>query len=405
MKRLPLFLTFILGGTLLVGALGCAGSDPYLEGARLDLRNEDYDRALENVETALEANPQNAEAYELKGQILQEQAFNIQDVDQHSELIQQMVEAYERAVELDPEMQDEINQRLRLAYYNEFQRGGQAFNRGREDEAEYGSAYQYFRNASLIQPDSTGAYVNQAYSLINAGRTQEAIAPFEQAIERGDADADTYLFLSDLYTQHDRAAEAVPLLEQANEQYPDNVELQSRLLNAYVLANQMDRAMDRYREQVERNPENALYRYNYGSLLLNAEQYDEAIEQLTEAVRLDPDYASAYYNLGASYINQAVAFNEQITEMDDALRAERNQLSEAQISQRETEIEGLVEQRRGYYRQAIEPLEQARQMLQAEGEDTTQVCQALFSAYAQTGQQEQAEAVAECAGYEDLIDQ
>ena len=32
---------------------GCAGSDPNLEGAKLDLSNKDYAQALENVEAAV----------------------------------------------------------------------------------------------------------------------------------------------------------------------------------------------------------------------------------------------------------------------------------------------------------------------------------------------------------------
>ena len=81
MKRFPLLLALLFGGFLLIAADGCS-SDPNVEGAKLDLKNKDYDRAMENIGKALESNPENAEALELKGQILQEQAFAVQDVDQ-----------------------------------------------------------------------------------------------------------------------------------------------------------------------------------------------------------------------------------------------------------------------------------------------------------------------------------
>ena len=71
MKRFPLLLVLLLGGFLIMGANGCS-SDPNVEGAKLDLRNKDYDRALENIDKALQNDPQNAEAYYLKGQVLQE---------------------------------------------------------------------------------------------------------------------------------------------------------------------------------------------------------------------------------------------------------------------------------------------------------------------------------------------
>ena len=384
---------------LLIGADGCS-SDPNVEGAKLDLRNKDYDRALENVNTALENDPDNAEAHELKGRILQEQAFTVSDIDQHTEMINEMMDAYERAIELDPGMTDEIQQRLRLAYYNEFQRGGQAFNRGREDDTQYASAARYFGNAARIQPDSAGAYVNQGYAYYNAGEYEAAMEPLNRAIEMGDSDPDTYGFLATLYLQNDRGAEAIPLLEEALEQYQGNAELQSQLLNAYVQADQLDRARDKYTELVSTEPDNKMYRYNLGSLYLQAEDYDQAIEQLAEAVRIDPAYAVAQYNLGASYVNKAYEVNQEIGEMDDRLRDERNNLSDAQVEAREAEIEVRVEMRRDLYQQAIEPLERARQLMEAEGEDVSQVCNALFTAYLQVGREDEAREAAECAGIE-----
>ena len=397
MKQIAVLLTFV---GLALMATGCA-SDPNIEGARLDLRNDDYERALENVNTALESNPENAEAYQLKGEILQEQAGTVEDVEQHSQIIQDMMEAYERAIELDPSLEESISQQLRLAFYNEFQRGTQAFNRGREEQSEYGTAARYFQNAATIQPDSVDAYVNQGYALLNAGQQEEAIEPFETAIEMGTAEPDTYFFLANLYSTNDRADDAVALLEQAREQFPDNTDLQAELLNAYIRADQIDRAMEVYSEAVANEPDNELYRYNYGSLLLNAERYDEAIEQLERAVELDPEYGSAWYNLGASYVNKAYAVNEQVGEMDDALRAERANLNEQEIQSREAEIDAMVEERRGLYEQAIPPLERALNLMQTAGEDATRVCQALFGAYVQTGQQEKAEQLSECAGYEE----
>lgn len=401
MKRLSVFFVLLIGGFLMIGANGCS-SDPNIEGAKLDLRNQDYDRALENVDAALERNPENAEAHDLKGQILQEQAGDVDDPAQHRQIVEEMMQAYNRAVELDPGLQEDVLQRLRLAYYNEFQSGIQAFNRGREDAAAYEDAVTYFDLASQIQPDSASAYVNKAFALLNAGRQQDAVEPLEQAIEHGDTQTETYIFLADLYNQRGEPENALAILEEAAEMHPDNADIQAQLLNAYVQAGRMDEALDEYRAAVERDPQNKLYRYNLGSLLLETEDYDEAIEHLSAAVELDPEYANAQYNLGASYVNKAVELNEQVGEMDDALREERGQLSDAEIQQREQEIEELAEQRRALFAQAVPPLEEAKSLMEASGESPASVCQALFSAYVQTGQQQKAESIAECAGYEDI---
>ena len=63
-------IVLFVGGMLTMGA-GCS-SDPNVEGAKLDLRNKDYDRAIVNLDKAIETNPGNHEAYFLKGQVYQE---------------------------------------------------------------------------------------------------------------------------------------------------------------------------------------------------------------------------------------------------------------------------------------------------------------------------------------------
>ncbi len=399
MKRLSILLVLSLFVILVGGGAGCA-SDPNVEGAKLDLRNKDYDRALQNVETALSKNPNNPDAHDLKGRILQEQAASATDVQQHSQMVNEMMQSYAKAVELNPELKADIDQRLRLAYWNEFQRGIQAFNRGKENKEEYNSAITYFSNASMIQPDSTDAYTNAAFSMINAGRSAEAITPFEKAIQMGDNKPDTYVLLSDLYMANDRAGDAVTLLEGARQKNPaSNQQIIDQLLNAYIKAGQVDRAMGTFSEAVNSDPNNKLYRYNYGTLLLQSDQYDQAIEQFQQAVRLDAEYGLAHYNLGASYVNKAVGVNEQINKIDDDLRENRTKYTAAQISEREKQLETLAQQRRDLFGQAITPLENAQRLGQAAGEDVKQICMALFTAYVQTGQQDKAQTVSGCAGF------
>ena len=400
MNRFPLFLSLIFGVLIIAGADGCS-SDPNVEGAKLDLRNQDYDRALSNLETALENNPQNAEAYELKGRVLSEKAFATQDQDAHIETIVDMLEAYGNAVQYDPTYQETVTNALRFAFANEFQRGIQAFNRGRNDDSQFLVAARYFNTAGVIQPDSSGAYVNEAYAYMNGGQPESAIGPFERALEAGDTEPETYRFLAQLYQTNDRSDEAVGLLEDAAAMYPENVDIQTELLNAYQLTGQVDKALENYSSAVERDPGNALFRYNYGSLLIQVARYAEALAQLQAAVEIDPEYSSAYYNIGAAHINQAVDVNAAISDLDDALRENRDDMSNDEIESAEAEIDAKVEERRMHFQAAVSPLEEAKRLFEANGEDVGDVCRALYQSYAQTNQTDKAQSVAACAGYSD----
>lgn len=384
---------------VLAGANGCSG-DPNIEGAKLDLRNKDYARALENVEKALERNPQNPEAYELKGRIILDILANQQDLEPEArrDTVRAMVAAFQKAIELDPKLEEGIINQLRFAYVREFQNGINAFNRGSEDSTYYLWAAAYFESATIIQPDSAGAYVNQAFSLLNAGKRAEAIPPLETAISKGEASKDTYLILADLYRVQQQPEKALEILEKARQRYPDDPDIESQLLNAYVQAGKVEEAMNMYKEAVEKEPDNKLYQYNYGSLLLEAGRYDEAITHLKKATELDPEYANAFYNLGATYINKAVDVNDRAVALDDSLRAHRSELSREQIRQLEEQIAQLIEERRQLFAQAIPPLERARELMEAQGENVQPICRALFQAYVQTDQMEKAKEVEACAG-------
>lgn len=171
-------------------------------------------------------------------------------------------------------------------------------------------------------------------------------------------------------------------------------ELQNQRLNALNNTGQTKRAMQAYQDQIERSPDNATYRYNYGSLLLNANRYDAAAEQLAKAVELDPDDPKKQYNLGAAYLNKGVTFQDSLVTVRDSLM-DREQAPSAEEKQM---LQDLDKQRRQLFRDAIPPLERARQLSGPNGQYRQNSCSALFQAYVQTEQTEKAEEVKGCAG-------
>lgn len=396
LKRAKLLLILLTGGVMLMVA-GCS-SDPNVEGAKLDLRNQNYDQALNNIETALENNPQNAEAWSVKGDIHQQQIQALSgDPERRTEVIQEMVEAYNSALEHGAS-EGTTTQKLKQAWVREMQAGGNAYDQGAENPEAYERAVNHFTNATQILPDSVSAYVNVAYAYLASGEQDQAIEPFEEAIERGATDAQIFTFLGRLYRRQDENQEAVAILEDGRELHPENEDILNQLLNAYVATDQIEKARDSFQAAVQKNPENEIYRYNYGSLLLQSQEYDAAIEQLEKAISIDPNYASALYNLGAAYQNKGVNINDEISNLDDQLRQDQANLSDAEIEERQQEIDQLVEDRRLLFEEAIPHLVKARKLMEQNGDDPSEVCRALFQAYAQTNQSDKAKEAANCAG-------
>jgi tetratricopeptide (TPR) repeat protein len=382
----------VVGGLLTMGA-GCS-SDPNVEGAKLDLRNKDYDRAIVNLDKALESDPNNYEAHYMKGQVFQEMSNEEADPTAHTELVRQMDESFSLALGSAPAdeavVREDISQRRRLAWYNEYQRGLAQYNR-----ENYDDAVVFFTNATNLQPDSAATYVNLAFAYISGERTTEAVAPLESAIEKGDRNPDSYNYLSDLYLEADRPDDAVAILLDARAEFPDDSEVTARLFNVYARTGQLEEALPLAESEVERDPTNSAHRYNYGSLLLEAEKYDEAIVQLERSVELDPENLAALFNLGAAYQNKGVDLNEQVTALDEQIRG--GELSDDAAAEAQTKMEEAAAERDRLFEGSIVPLSKARTLSVAAGEDVSGICTALGQAYARTNDMEKAQEAYACA--------
>ncbi|MFO8098901.1 MAG: tetratricopeptide repeat protein [Salinibacter sp.] len=398
--RRPLLASLLATALVLATMAGCSGGNPFMSTAESAMEDENYDRALANIDSALVQDSANVEAYQMRAQVLRQMSDTTMDPDEYRELWVRAREAEEQATEFDSGVRDDIQGRRQLAYFNEFQRGANAFNRAQEegDSTAFRVAASSFGAAGATYPDSAATHLNEAYARINLGEREGSIPVLERYMEAADtAETNAYAILGRLYISNDQADEAISLLEDGTEMHPDEDELQSLLLNAYQQSGDTERALEAYQQQVEQEPDNATFRYNYGSLLLSEDRLAEAIDQLQEAVDLDSDNAKAQYNLGAAFVNQAVALNDSIATIEDDFREEDREATEEEAQR----MKKFAQQRQQAFQNAIPPLERARQLSGSDGEYREDACRALFQAYVQTERSEQAADVEQCAGFEE----
>ena len=97
--RLPVALGLLALAFLIAGADGC-GSDPNVTGAKLEMKNQDYDRVLELTAAALETDPDNEEAHFIRGEAYRMKAESMDDAAQRADLLAEMTQAYNRSREL-----------------------------------------------------------------------------------------------------------------------------------------------------------------------------------------------------------------------------------------------------------------------------------------------------------------
>jgi tetratricopeptide (TPR) repeat protein len=471
------------------------------------MEQQNYDRALANIDSALTQDSANVDAYLMRAQILRQRADSTMAPDEYRSLYEQARQAEDMAIKFDPGARSDVEGQRRLTYAQQSQQGAKAFRRGRQtaDSMDYRQAAAHFGAASATYPDSASVILNEAYARLNmaqskqAGNMAGAIPILERYVETAEQpQKNAYDILSALYLQEGQTQNAIDLLETARQDLaerptyfqvggsqgleysgtvetngssrqvsgttPDRVtldnasgsvsgtfsktqekgqlrvqlfyqgtavqdttvsagsatlatdlsqeaplaQIEGRLLNAYNQAGETEKAMAEYRQQIEENPENVTYRYNYGSMLLQADRLDEAIEQLQEAVELEPGNVKAQYNLGAAYSNRARRVQDSIQTLNDSLRSISQQAvdenreptaeEEQMVNELDKQIQALEEQKQKIFRQAIPPLERARQMADTDGSFRQDACSALVTAYVQIEQVQKAQQYEECAG-------
>ena len=374
LSRVSFLTLFAFVAIALGGADGCS-SDPQVEGAKLYINNKEYDRALENLDESLAANPDNVDALVLKAEVLRLKAGETTDVQQRSALFNDMTETIDRAGALAPDDARIIDARVNAWAY--------AVNEGnntlRTADADPADAAAYFRTASTLMPDSMQGHFGLGLAELRATNFEGAISPLMRAVELAPDDANTHEYLARAYLATDQATKAVEVLEAAQTRFPDSADLRTTRLNAYAIAGMSDKAIAEYEAEIGAGRDDAMIRYNYGSLLLSAKRIDEAIEQLDRAVQMDASNPDAQYNMGAALQNKAASLAAEANETQDNVAAN-----------------ALLEEREALLERALPYLEASRDL--AEETDKANSCSALFQVYTQLNRIDDANAVAECAG-------
>ncbi|MCY4225635.1 MAG: tetratricopeptide repeat protein [Bacteroidetes bacterium] len=409
MKSIQPILILLMVVSIAIASGGCA-TNPNIAGARLDLRNKDYSRALTNINQALVGEPDNSEALLLKGDILSEMLSDVTDESDRTGFVGELTGAYALAVALDSENMTHVNAQLSRLYNAEFVRGMETFRdagllAGKERALRFTSAARHFRNASMMIPDSVNALINEAHAYYNGGKAQDAVDAYESVIALGHTDRELFVYLARTYelmaveladpeTQPDYYNQMIRVLETARKLYSQDEEVRILLLNAYAMSEMTSDALPFFEEIYPLEQDNQVYLYNYGTLLLRQQDYEGAITKLSQAVSLDSSYVNALFNLGAAYVNHGVSVDKKLQQVTDSLQYRLTPQVTSRLQDQQASIEKSKAELFGH---AITNLESAKSLLENDLGDTRGVCHALYIAYAQTNQRSRAEEARICA--------
>lgn len=155
----------------------------------------------------------------------------------------------------------------------------------------------YYRTAFAVRPGPVVCN-NLGYALKAAGRLDEAISAYEQAIRLDPKYALAHMNLGVAFKAKGQMDQAIDCYRRALEANPSFAQAHNNLANALNARGDSAGAVEHYEQAARLDPTLAEPHYNLGLLYAVQGRVDDAIAQYEEALRLLPDLYQAHNNLG-----------------------------------------------------------------------------------------------------------
>jgi tetratricopeptide (TPR) repeat protein len=410
----------------------CSNLDPNVKEAKDSIRDQNPQAALDAANRAIEANPNNANAYYYKAVALSELAAD-QDPSERMGDYKTMHQLFQKADSLYGTMEEQPDEAQNMSavinsiWSREHNNAVKIASNDSLKQAEgLDAAVAHLKNATIIQPDSTLSWEVLAEIQVMNDNIPGAVEAMETYMQKKDnPPAEKYQRLALFYRNTDATEKAKATLQEGLNKYPENVKLRQDLADTYLELGNYDKALSTVRKLIEMEPENAQYHLVYGTTIYQSatrlteklsSNYDklfdlekkakngdeeakkqveeiekenkelqsqidtmtaEAAKSLKKVTELRPEEAIAYNTLGIIYQNKAAAlFEERNRTTDNDKAAELDKQAKVELKKAQEYYEKATE---------IEP-------------DNKQYWRNLFRVYTSLGMNDKAEEAMKKAG-------
>ncbi len=189
---------------------------------------------------------------------------------------------------------------------------------GRIDEA-----MSHYTQALLLNPEYAEAHYNLGNAFIRLGRLDEARGSYMQAIAIYPEFPAAQTNLAETLARMGQSKESIEHFAIAADMNPKKAVVQSRLGILLAENGRAEEALSHLRTVTELEPANAEAHYNLATVFAQVGRREEAIRRYREAIRLRNDYAAAHLNL-ANALAETERFDDAIAEYTSALELKPN---------------------------------------------------------------------------------
>lgn len=225
---------------------------------------------------------------------------------------------------------------------------------------ELTGAEALYRKALTLNPDNAEAHSILGGLLVERGQLTQGHEHLNRALELAPSNAVVHFNLANALTIERRNLEAVQSWKKVVELEPTNLQARTNLGAVLLGLGRLTEAEQVLRAALAKDPSYAPAHHNLGNVLLGLKRKDEASHAWREALRLDPNLFDSHLNLGLTML--------EANEIDGAFE----HLSAA-LRLRPTDTPSMinlavVHEKQGKRTEAIQLLEQARQLARTTGQ-------------------------------------
>lgn len=282
---------------------GCQSKE--LTTAKVHIQQNDWSKAVVQLEKAVAENPQNAEAQFLLGR-----GYALQG------RFAEMHRAFEASLKASPHFALEIKSWQAQHFSEQFNLGVKAAG-----EKDWAAAREAFVAALQIEPAHPEAYRHLAYVHDKLGEPEKALQLYRTLIEINPDDWEAYFAMVGIHNQRREYEKSVAVLEQALAKGPRQPRILAELAFIYDCQGKSDEAFAAYRQALQIKPDDKDLLLNLGRLYLAKEDYAGAVREFAKILTFDPDNFEATYHTGLYYLKLGERFQKQRREAEEQAAA------------------------------------------------------------------------------------
>lgn len=350
---------------LAVMLFGCRSKE--VESALIYINQQnDWDKAMEQLEIAVQVNPADVEAHAYLGEGYGRRG-DYKKMKEHFDTAMELMGAPGQA---NQKFMNKIVQDTDRFWRESFNKGVQNVKAEKLEDAAAN-----FKDCILVDPERPEAYRNLGFVNLQKDEVESAIDNYEEVIRIDQKDVDTMADIGRLYMRNQQYDKTIEMMDKILQVDSLNVDAIAQKAMAYDFKGESDSAFAAYEEALGKRPDDTDLMFNLGRLYFMKENFVKAIEYFEKVIEKNPDDFESNLNAGNAYLSLA----------QEVLKKERQMSSDELAKVPAEEIKVKKDQESEYYKKSIPFLEKAAELKP----DDPAVWNNLGVAYVNIGKEEE----------------